>query len=171
MGEQLKPSNSRSLVDRVSERILASDFGTFITEDEAGELIKDAIERAFFKEEPTTDGYGRVTGKKEAPIVAMVRERFTPKITAMLDEAIKELSKRPEVQQALTEVAIASLPDLLLNYGRRLAGETHRHLASTAVESVLERIRNGGLQQQNHGYQPPPAEQVVGTEGKHLPPA
>lgn len=170
----IKPSNSMTLVDRLALRIKESEMGVFITEDELIELGREALSKAFFDPERKPNPNARYNGAEtiigDPLIVQMARAAFTPLITKRVTEMVEQMAKLPEFQQAIQEIAVASIPDLLLNYGRRLASETVRYSATSAVETVLERIRNGGLQQSNGFASQPSPDTVVGTEGRTLPP-
>lgn len=166
------PSNSMTLVDRVAERIKNSEVGVFITEDELTEIGRDAIQKAFFNNRVgRNDGYGRVE-PTEPLVVELARQSFRPVFEKRVTEIVEHMTNQPEFQQALQEVAVALLPDLLLNYGRRLAMETVGQTARNTVMSLQERLRDGAIGAPYHHSDNKLHDGMdrIGTEGKTLPP-
>ncbi len=166
------PSNSMTLVDRVAERLKNSEVGVFITEDELTEIGREAIQKAFFSNRVrATDGYGR-SEPLEPLVVELARSAFKPVFERRVADIVDHMTTQPEFQQALQEVAVSLLPDLLLNYGRRLAMETVGQAARNTVVSLQERLRDGAIGAPYHHSDNKLHDGMdrIGTEGKTLPP-
>lgn len=163
MSEKVTKTNSMTLVDRLALRIKESDVGVFLTEDELIEIGGEAVRKAFFEPQKIpSSAYGSTFSPKDPLIVELAREAFRPILQKRVQEMVENLSKQPEFSQAIQEVAISSIPALLLTYGRRLAGETVRFNAEDTINAVLERIRNG---QMSPGYKDPRApEDAIGVD-------
>lgn len=173
MSDMITKANSMTLVDRLALRIKESELGAFITEDELIELGSEAIKKAFFEPQRTQGRYPSDVVVRDPMIVEMARNTFQTLMSQRVAVLVESLANTPEFQQAIQEVAIASIPDLVLNYGRRLAMETASATARGTVSAVLDRVRTGNLDA-NLWVDTSPAEMEAearaGTEGRDLPP-
>lgn len=138
-------SENMSMAERLAQKLKTSPMGELLDEDDLARVCKDAIKRAFFEKRTVRDGYHERT--LEPAIVEMARDLFKEAMKPVVEAGVKEMAASEEFRRAIMEVAIAAIPDLMMNIGRRAVSEAAVAGANIAVERVQEGLRNGMLQQ------------------------
>ena len=138
-------SENMTMAERLAQKLKTSPMGELLDEDDLARVCKDAIQRAFFEKRTVKDGYHERT--LEPAIVEMARDLFKDAMMPVVEAGVKEMAESDEFRRAIMEVAIAAIPDLMMNLGRRAVSEAALAGANLAVERVQEGLRNGLLQQ------------------------
>lgn len=138
-------SEHMTLAEKLAQKLKTSAMGEFLDEDALGDICKRALELAFFKPRETRGRYGDLLGKRDSEVVEMARDLFREEMKPKIAEAVREIAETDEFRQALHEVALASIPAMLLDAGRQAVTAAALATANTAILRIQEAARDGSL--------------------------
>lgn len=126
--------------ERLAQKIKESPFADFFTEDEITAVAKAAIEKAFFTDQTTGSGYNAT--RRDPVIVEIAREAFKKAFEPLAKAAAEKIAESDEFRAALMAASVAMLPDIIINGGRSIAGQTAASYAASAANTVIDMIKH-----------------------------
>lgn len=145
MPEQLTPL--QSFQEKVRDRIV-KDFTELIPQDAVDEMVKRAIDEAFFKERRVEEstGYYKNTVTKQPLLVEMAEKEAR----AVFEKAVKEwiAANEETVMQALRSVFEQSAGDVLLKAFGAIFSQTVNQVQAGLVVQVQEIVNLNDLKVQ-----------------------
>ena len=103
-------SQKMSMEERLAQRLKDSELGAFFEDDDLIEIVKRAVERAFFTGRDT-GGYNST--RKPPIIVEMAEEIFREAMKEYVAEAAKVLVAKPEFRELAGQYMVMALPQVL----------------------------------------------------------
>jgi len=106
-------SNNMPLEARVAERIKNSELGQFFTDDDLTDIVRRAIQEAFFKPRPdpkTANSYHYQDRKELPPLVVEVAiATFKEKFAALAGPMVEELFAMPEFREQAAKTIFSTI--------------------------------------------------------------
>lgn len=107
--KQMSNSEKMTMEERLAQRLKESELGMLIDEDGLTDLIKAAIQKAFF--EPQGAGYDR--DRKPALLVQMAEAQFREDMKKHVSKVLAVVLASDEARNLIVQYAITALPRLL----------------------------------------------------------
>jgi hypothetical protein len=129
---------SQDFQTRLFEKI-RTDIGSLMTDDEIKKLVESAIERIFFTERVTKDGYGYQRTTQPPELVEVVKAAVEPKVK----EAVQEwIAAHPdEVKRALDQALAGGLAQAVLRAFDTMLSNTMSQVQFNLQESLARALQ------------------------------
>jgi hypothetical protein len=125
--------NKMSVSDRLAQKLMESELGSLLSEDDIILVAREAIDKAFFKPSVRTKGGGYGTDTFEPEVVTLARATFTKKFTELAEPVINEFVKSDAFLEAIASAAAKALPAVM---SQHVESAMYRNF-QPAMESML----------------------------------
>lgn len=129
---------SQDFQTRLFEKI-KTDIGSLMTDNELKKLVESAIERIFFTERVTTDGYGYNKKTQPPELIEVVKAAVEPKVR----EAVREwIDAHPEeVKKALDQALAGGLAQAVVRAFDHMLSNTMNQMQFNLQESLARALQ------------------------------
>ena len=140
MTTQLTPM--QSFQEKVKNR-LVSDIGDLIPDEALIEMVKVAMEEAFFKDRETTtgNGYHKSTETKPSIFIEIVTELMQPRFDKVLREWMDDNSDK--IMAEMRSFTEANASDQILKALQRVFHDSMAVYQNNIVDAINQRTDNG----------------------------